>query len=92
MDPEAVLSKTPREFTIIMQAQVERVFDELEREAQLSIMRANATNASKRIRSTDLFKRPSAGLTDGRTADDIRERQKSVIERLERYEQFNGKF
>src|SRR5699024_12548075 len=53
-----LLSYTPREFAIEMKAETERIYDEMEREAIIAIMHANANNSKKRIRPSDLFKRP----------------------------------
>lgn len=59
LKPAEVLSLTPRELTILMKAQTERQYDDYEHMAFEAIMRANASNATKRIKATDLFKRPS---------------------------------
>jgi len=59
MKAAEVLSCTPREFTIMLQAQNERQYDEFERMAQAAIMRERAHRA-KSPKASDLFKRPSA--------------------------------
>jgi len=74
-----------------MRAQVERTYDELERQAGIAIMHANAANSRKRVKSTDLFRRPSGRVNKETTAEDIRRKQRETIERLSRFKQFNGK-
>lgn len=57
-----------------MKAQQERQYDDYERMATESIMRANATNATKRIKATDLFKRPNGSERNDRmSAKELRE-------------------
>jgi len=83
---------TPAEYLAMRKGAVEGVYDELERYSVLAIMIGNAVNASKRIKATDLFKRPTGEIKTGKTADDVKERQQAIIERLERFEEFKGKF
>ena len=90
LDSSQILSKTPREFSILMAAHTERIYDEYERLATQAIWNRSAYHA-KKLKYTDLFKRPN-GIDDNRTADDVRERQKAIMERLEKFEEFKGKF
>lgn len=83
-----MLSYTPREFAIEMKAETERIYDEMEREAIIAIMHANANNSKKRIRPSDLFKRPN-DETEKKSADDVKKRQKERLAWLSRFEEFN---
>src|SRR5699024_6471037 len=83
-----LLSYTPREFAIEMKAETERIYDEMEREAIIAIMHANANNSKKRIRPSDLFKRPN-DETEKKSADDVKKRQKERLAWLSRFEEFN---
>lgn len=87
---DAILSKTPREFSIMMSANVERTYDMYERMASQAMMNRAAYHKEK-LRYNDLFKRPS-GEIEERTADDIKQRQDDIMNRLSRFEQFADKF
>jgi len=90
LDSAKVLSLTPREFTIMMAANVERTYDEYEKMAVQALMNRQGYHA-KKLKKSQLFKRPS-DIDTGKTADDVKERQRAIIERLERFEEFKGKF
>src|SRR5690625_3534281 len=90
LDSAKVLSLTPREFTIMMAANVERTYDEYEKMAVQALMNRQGYHA-KKLKKSQLFKRQS-DIDTGKTADDVKERQKAIIERLERFEEFKGKF
>ena len=91
LDSTQVLSKTPREFALMMAAQVERKYDEYERMAMQAMMMRAAYHKEK-LRQSDLFKRPTGEIKSDKTAEDIEERQRAIIERLSKFEQFAGKF
>jgi len=86
-----VLAKTPREFALMMAAQVERKYDEYERMAMQAMMMRAAYHKEK-LRQSDLFKRPAAGAKSEKTAEDVEGRQQAIIERLSKFEEFAGKF
>jgi len=75
----------------MMAAQVERKYDEYERMASQAMMMRAAYHKEK-LRQTDLFKRPTGEIKTDKTAEDIEERQRAIIERLSKFEQFVGKF
>lgn len=75
-----------------MYANIERVYDELEREALKAIMYANAANSQKKIKSSDLFERPSNKVKAKSRAETMQERQDRAVEYLSRFEEFQGKF
>lgn len=83
---------TPSEYLNMRVGAIEGIYDEMERDAGLAIMIGNAVNARKKIKSSDLFKRPSNEVKSDKTADDVRTRQKAIKERLEQFEEFRGKF
>ena len=74
----------------MMAAHTERIYDEHERMAVRALWN-RASYHAKKLKVSDLFKRPN-GIDDNRTADDVRERQKAIMERLEKFEEFRGKF
>lgn len=77
LDSAQVLSKTPREFSILMSAQVERQYDEYERKAVEAIMR-EAAHRAKRPKAGDLFKRPSDSVAKRKDLSEV----KAETERL----------
>ncbi len=80
------LLKTPREFSIMLSAEIERRHDDFEVMAANAMMMRAAYHKEK-LKQRDLYKRPNSG-NDERTAEDIRNKQKEVIERLSRFEEF----
>ena len=82
---------TPREFTIEMSAQVERQYDDMETRAYEAIMNRIAQN-EKRVRMSDLFKRPTGEINTDRTAEDVEKEQADKIAWLSQFEEFSGKF
>lgn len=77
MPADKVLSYTPREFTIMSQANVERQYDEYERMAIEAIMREGAHRA-KKPKASDLFKRPKDSEVEREQLTDM----KAETERL----------
>jgi len=75
----------------MMAAHVERKYDEYERMASQAMMMRAAYHKEK-LRQSDLFKRPAGEIKTDKTAEDIEERQRAIIERLSKFEQFAGKF
>jgi len=84
------LSLTPREFTIEMMAQVEATYDEYERQATYAMWARQAANA-KRLKSTDLFKRPRHGEKTEKEVEDIKAKQAETMAWLSQFEEFSGK-
>lgn len=72
LEASRVLSYTPREFTIMMQAQIERRYDEYERTAIEAIM-YEAAHRAKRPKSSDLFKRPKDSVADNNGLSEMKE-------------------
>lgn len=77
MSPVELESLTPREFSILMNAQVERQYDEYERKAVEAIMR-EAAHRAKRPKAGDLFKRPSDSVAKREDLSEV----KAETERL----------
>mgnify|MGYP001159192135 FL=1 len=75
----------------MMSAHVERIYDEYERMAVQAMM-TRASYHAKKLKQSDLFKRPSESRRTNKTADDVKERQKAIIAQLERFEEFKGLF
>lgn len=63
MKPADIWELTPREFSLLLQGEQERKYDEYERESHVAIMRESAHRA-KRPKASDLFKRPEAGTSE----------------------------
>jgi len=55
-----------------MRANIERIYDEFERKSREAIMTANAVNARKRVKPSDLFKRPKDGTDKRNDLTDLR--------------------
>ncbi len=72
LDASRILSYTPREFTIMMQAQIERHYDAYERTAIEAIMRESAHRA-KKPKASDLFKRPKDSKVEREQLTDMKE-------------------
>lgn len=86
-----VYKHTPAEIQLMFRGAIERNYDELERLAYVAIMNANAMNTKKRIKASDLFKRPTEYRESKRTADDIKRDEKETMEWLSRFEEFSEK-
>src|SRR5699024_4475073 len=84
-----VYEHTPAEVQLMRRASVERRYDELEQEATIAIMHGNAANSKKRVRATDLFKRPAEHRESKRTADDLRREEEEAMKWLGQCEQFS---
>lgn len=87
MDPEAILALTPREYAILMTANLERQYDDYEKYASQAMMMRAAYHKEK-LKPKDLFKRPTGDKAADKTSDDVRERQRRLLERLARFEEF----
>lgn len=74
----------------MMAANVERTYDDYEKMAVQALMNRQGYHA-KKLKKSQLFKRPS-DVDTNKTAEDVKERQRAIIERLERFEEFKGKF
>jgi len=91
LESSQILSKTPREFSILMSAQIERTYDEYERFAAQAMMNRQAYHA-KKLKQSQLFKRPAGEVGTDKTVEDVRDRQESIMNRLEQFEEFRGRF
>lgn len=85
-----MLSMTPRELSIMLAAQRERQYDEMELMAIRAMMNRQAYHA-KRLKQTDLFRRPVDEETAKSRADEIQERTEKRMEWLSQFEEFRGK-
>lgn len=72
----------------MMSAQIERQYDELEREAFIAIMH-EAAHRAKRPKVTDLFKRPVDGFEAEQKVESLKEKAENASEWLAQFEQFN---
>lgn len=72
----------------MMSAQVERQYDELEREAFIAIMH-EAAHRAKKPKATDLFQRPVDGYTAEKKVETLKEKAEKATEWLSQFEQFN---
>lgn len=88
LDSPAVLSKTPREFSILMSAQVERQYDTYERMANEAMMMRQAYHA-KKLKTSQLFKRPVDEEKASKEAEDMHMKAESTMEWLSQFEQFS---
>lgn len=82
---------TPREFSILMKAQVERKYDDYEEMATMAIFTRQAYHREGRLGASDIFKRPVDGDTAKKTADEIKEKSDYTMRWLSQFEQFSGK-
>ena len=81
---------TPRELSIMLAAQRERQYDEMELMAIQAMMIRQAYHA-KRLKQSDLFRRPVDEETAKSRADEIQERTEKRMEWLSQFEEFRGK-
>lgn len=72
----------------MMSAQVERQYDELEREAFTAIMH-EAAHRAKRPKVTDLFSRPVDEYEAEKKVESFKEKADNASEWLAQFEQFN---
>lgn len=83
MPADKILSYTPREYTIMMAANIERQHDEYERMAVEAIMREKA-HREKRPKVGDLYKRPNQSVTDRSKFETMKEDARRKNEWLSR--------
>lgn len=84
------MSLSPRELSILLEAQQERHYDEMERMAIQAMMNRHAYHA-KRLKQTQLFKRPTEFKESIRTIEDLEREEKETMEWLSQFEEFKGK-
>lgn len=72
MPPVEIYALTPRKFQILLRAQQERNYDDNERMATNAVWREIA-HRSKRIKPSDLYKRPTDANVDKAKVQDLRE-------------------
>ena len=66
------MALTPREFQIMIRAHQERIYDDNERMAMQAVWREIA-HRSKRIKPSDIYKRPTNAKADKAKVQDLRE-------------------
>jgi hypothetical protein len=76
---------THREFTLLLNAQRERQYDEFEREAMFAMMHESAHRA-KRPKASDLFKRPKNGEKDERKLEAMAKQAEHASEWLAQWQ------
>lgn len=89
IDSEIILSKTPREFSIMMSANVERVYDEYELRAVEAMMTRSAYHA-KKLKQSDLFKRPTDEEEAKKKAEESHDKKKVVMDWMSNIAEFQG--
>lgn len=89
LKPSEVEALTPREFHILMRAQQERQFDDYEREAFVAIMHENAAR-SKRLKMSDLFKRPVDATLAKKKTQELAEKAKMASDWISQFTLFNN--
>jgi len=90
MSAPQVLSLTPREFAIEMRAHTESVYDEYERMATHAMM-IRAAHHAKKLKQSQLFKRPTGEEMTKRKTVEKRERTEETMRWLSQFEEFQGK-
>lgn len=73
LKPNEVMALTPLEFHDLMEAEIERNYDEFSRQAEIAIMHEKARR-SKRPKARDLFKRPQDDVRAVKRAEVMREK------------------
>lgn len=73
-----------------MSAQVERTYDEYEKMAAQAMMNRAGYHA-KKLKQTQLFKRPSSGSETQDKAEERRDKAKETMEWLSQFEEFREK-
>lgn len=91
MSSDKILALTPREYSLLMKAQVERSYDDLEDMAIMAIFTRQAYHKDGKLGADDLFKRPVDGVTAKKTADDIKDKTEYTMRWLSQFEEFSGK-
>lgn len=79
LPPAQILAMTPREFAILMRAETERRYDEFEKLATVAMWN-HAAYRAKRLKKSDLFKRPK---------DDEQKERKSIQEMRQEVDEMN---
>lgn len=87
MDAHKVLSFTPREFAIMMRAELERKFDRYEEYSHFALMREKA-HREKRPKASDLFKRPPDEELAKNKTEDLLSKKEQTMKWLSQFEQF----
>lgn len=90
MSSAETLSLTPRELAIEMRAYTEYVYDEYERMASQAMMTRAAYHA-KKLKPSQLFKRPVDGSSVKNRAEHVRKRTEETMKWLAQFEEFRGK-
>lgn len=81
---------TPRELAIEMHAHTEAVYDEYERMATQAMM-VRAAHHAKKLKQTDLFRRPVDGDRARNKAEESLRRTEETMKWLAQFEEFRGK-
>ncbi len=74
----------------MVKADDERRYDEMERMARQALMNRQAYHA-KRLKESDLFRRPTEFQKAVRTVEDLEREEKETMEWLSQFEEFQGK-
>ncbi|WP_412677720.1 phage tail assembly chaperone [Bacillus swezeyi] len=85
-EPDEIRRLTPREFYVLLEAENERKYDRLEEYAISAMMNAKANNSKKRVKLSDLFKRPEQENAATKKVEDLYEKQKQASEWLSQFE------
>ena len=84
------LSLTPRELAIEMRAYTESFYDSYEKKAQQAMM-VRAAYHAKKLKATDLFRRPVDEAAAKSRAEEMRERSDYAMRWISQFEEFQGK-
>ncbi|MFS0786064.1 phage tail assembly chaperone [Shouchella sp. 1P09AA] len=77
LEPHVFYTLTPREFVLLMEAELESIHDKMEREAQIALMHEQASR-SKRPKVSDLYKRPiSASQNEDTVQESVKKAEKA---------------
>lgn len=87
LDSSAVLSKTPREFSILMRANVEKTYDRYEDMAVMAQMNRQGYHARK-LSYKDLFKRPTDEDIAKKRSEKLEDKQERIKQWMSRIKQF----
>ncbi|RVT57408.1 hypothetical protein [Niallia taxi] len=90
LKPSEIYLLTPREFTLLLNAEREKHYDSYERQSHFIIMSENAKRAKRSIKASDLYKRPADEKAEAKLQEGV-EKAQHASEWLAQFEQFSGK-
>lgn len=88
LKPAEVLGMTHKEFNLLMKGNKEKTFDQLEMYSIHALMIRRAYHERKRLKATDLFKRPKESAKQVDKKDMVEEMQQAKSY-LSQFENFN---